>query len=264
MRFSGGTLLVAAACATVCVALAAQQNTKKTSPAAAAAPPSGPALTAPSGRRLVYDIEWRLIHAGTATVEERHDWIQLKLESAGLVSSLFKVSDTYTANYDDPFCVTSSLLDSSEGKRHHETQVLYDRAQNHAFFVERDVPSNSVIRSTGVDIPLCVQDVLGAMLKLRTLAAEPGKALQLLVSDGRKAASVKVEGQEREDIRTPSGNYKTVRYEANLMNGVVYARKGRVFAWVSEGPERHVVQLQLRMSFPIGTVTLQLQKQEPL
>ena len=275
MRFSNGTLLGTAACVTVCVTLAAQQNTKKASPPQIPAPlaaahdagtaaVAGPFISTPSGLRLVYDVEWRLIHAGTATVEERHNWVQLKLESSGLVSSLFKINDTYTANYDDPFCVTSSLLDSSEGKRHHETQVLFDRVQNHAFFVERDVPSNSVIRTTGVDIPVCVQDVLGAMMKLRTSPAEPGKALQLFVSDGRKAASVKVEGQEREDIHTPAGNYKTIRYEANLMNGVVYTRKGRVFAWISEGPERRMVQLQLRMNFPVGTVTLQLHKQEPL
>jgi hypothetical protein len=212
----------------------------------------------------VYDVEWRLIHAGTATIEERRNWVQLKLESSGLVSSLFKVNDTYTANYDDPFCVTSSLLESSEGKRRHETQVLYDRVQNHAFFVERDLETSMVLRTTGVDIPVCVQDVLGAMLKLRTSTIEPGKSLQLFVSDGRRSASVKVEGQEREELRLPAGTYRTVRYEANLMNGVVYTRKGRVFAWVSEGADRRVVQLQFRMNFPVGTVTLQLHKQEPL
>jgi hypothetical protein len=275
MRFSNGTLLVAAVSVIACATLAAQQNTKKAAPPPTPATssaahdvghsaPAGPFITTPSGQRMVYDVEWRLIHAGTATIDERPNWVQLKLESSGLVSSLFKVNDTYTANYDDPFCVTSSLLDSSEGKRHHETQVLYDRVQNHAFFVERDVPTNSVIRTTGVDIPPCVQDVLGALMKLRTSPAEPGRSLQLFVSDGRKSASVKVEGQEREDIHTPAGNYKTIRYEANLMNGVVYTRKGRIFAWVSEGPDRHVVQLQLRMNFPVGTVTLQLHKQEPL
>ena len=266
MRLGGATFLATLICAT----LGAQQGAKKPVPPESVPVPAispaitGPVITTPSGQRLVYDVEWRLIHAGTATIEERTNWVQMKLESSGLVSSLFKVNDLYTANYDDPFCVTSSLLDSNEGKRHHETQVLYDRVQSHAFFVERDVPSNAVIRSTGVDIPVCVQDVLGAMMKLRASTVEPGKSLQLFVSDGRKAAAVKVEGQEREEIHTPAGNYKTIRYEANLMNGVIYPRKGRVFAWISEGEIRRVVQLQFRMSFPVGTVTLQLQKQEPL
>ena len=270
MRFSGRTLLLTA----ICAALPAQQSSRKppAPPALATAPEpahpaqavSGPTITTPSGYRLIYDIEWRLIHAGTAMIEERPNWARLRLESSGLVSALFKVNDTYTANYEDPFCVTSSLLDASEGKRHHETQVLYDRVQNHAFLVERDVLSNSTIRTTGVDIPACVQDVLGALMKLRESSVEPGKTLQIPVSDGRKSAPVKVEGLEREDIHTESGTYQTIRCEANLMNGVVYTRKGRVFAWVTEGSDRHVVQLQFRMSFPVGTVTLQLRKQEPL
>jgi len=276
MRLTAGTLVFLSACGCV----AAQQAPKKPSstapsPAAnsareaatqpgAARPATGPTITKPSGQRLTYDVEWRLIHAGTAIVDERANWVQLKLESAGLVSSLFKISDTYTANYDDPFCVTSSLLDSNEGKRHHETQVLYDRVQGHAFFVERDVQNNSAIRNTGVDVPACVQDVLGAMLKLRTATVDPGRGLQLFVSDGRRSGSVKVEGLEKEEIRTPAGLYKTTRYEANLLNGVVYTRKGRVFVWLSDGEDRHVVQVQLRMNFPVGTVTLQLRKQEPL
>jgi hypothetical protein len=270
MRLTAGLLLFPSACGW----LAAQQAPKKAPPPppssaiaherGTAEPAGGPILTKPSGQRLTYDVEWRLIHAGTATIDERPNWVQLKLESAGLVSSLFKINDTYTANYDDPFCVTSSLLDSNEGKRHHETQVLYDRVQSHAFFVERDVQSNSVIHNTGVDVPACVQDVLGAMLKLRSAIVDPGRALQLFVSDGRRSGSVRVEGQEREEIRTPAGLYKTIRYEANLLNGVVYTRKGRVFAWVSDGADRHVVQMQLRMNFPVGTVTLQLRKQEPL
>jgi hypothetical protein len=283
MRLTAGILVILAACGW----LAAQQQTVKKSPASsatpatpatpatssqasaahgstAAGPASGPAFNKPSGMRLTYDVEWRLIHGGQAIIEERANWVQLKLESAGLVSSLYKVNDTYTANYDDPFCVTSSLLDSNEGKRHHETQVLYDRVQGHAFFVEKDVPSNAVIRSTGVDVPACVQDALGAMLKLRTAAVDPGRNLQLFVSDGRRSGSVKVEGMEREEIHTPAGSFKTVRYEANLLNGVVYTRKGRVFIWVTDNEDRRVVQVQVRMSFPIGTVTLQLIKQEPL
>jgi len=82
------------------------------------------------------------------------------------------------------------------------------------------------------------------------------------MSDGRRAAQVKVEAQEREEVITPAGTFKTIRYEANLMNGVVYQRKGRVFVWVSDDAKRIPVQIRLRLAFPIGTVTLQLQKEE--
>ena len=83
------------------------------------------------------------------------------------------------------------------------------------------------------------------------------------MSDGRRAAQVKVDVQEREEVTTPTGTFKTIRYEANLLNGVVYPRKGRVFVWVSDDTKRIPVQIRLRMAFPIGTVTLQLEKAEP-
>ncbi len=42
------------------------------------------------------------------------------------------------------------------------------------------------------------------------------------MSDGRRAAQVKVDAQEREEVTTPAGTFKTIRYEVNLMNGVIY------------------------------------------
>jgi hypothetical protein len=84
------------------------------------------------------------------------------------------------------------------------------------------------------------------------------------VSDGHHTAQVKVEAQDREEIRTGTSNYKTIRCETFLMNGVVYSRKGRVFVWLTDDEKRLPVQIQLRMSFPIGTVTLHLAKEEHL
>jgi hypothetical protein len=227
-------------------------------------PPVKTAPAAPATERLTYDVEWRLIHAGTAVVEWQKRHAEMKLDSAGMVSTLFKVHDVYTVNYDEPFCVTSSLMDSFEGKRHHETRVTYDRARNHAVFLERDLVKNSVIRSSELEVPGCVHEVLGALHSLRGMMVEPGQSVQLPVSDGRRTAPVKIEAQEREEVKTPAGTFKTVRYEVALLNGVVYTRKGRVFIWVTDDTRRLPVQIKLRMQFPIGTVTLQLQKEEHL
>ena len=89
--------------------------------------------------RLTYDIEWRLIHAGSVVVDAQKTSARMKLESAGMVSSLFKVEDAYGVTYDEPFCATSSTLDAQEGKRHRETRVTYDRTKNRADYMERDV-----------------------------------------------------------------------------------------------------------------------------
>ena len=221
---------------------------------------AGPAP--PDLGKISYSVEWRLIHAGDVTLDAHDSEAHLKLVSAGLVSALFKVDDTYSVRYEQGFCATGSLLDSMEGKRHRQTTVTYDRNQNRATWVERDVlKNNEVLRRAQVDTPHCVHDVLGGILALRGLTIEPGQSAQVPMSDGRRAAPVKVDAQEREEVTTPAGTFKTIRYEANLMNGVVYPRKGRAFVWVSDDSRRIPVQIRLRLAFPIGTVTLQLDKE---
>jgi hypothetical protein len=213
--------------------------------------------------KLAYDIEWRLIHAGDAVLELHNSEGRMKLDSGGLVSALFKVDDTYTVRYEQSFCASESLMDSKEGKRHRQSTVTYDRNQNRATWVERDVlDNNKVLRRAQVEIPHCVHDVLGGILALRGVSIEPGQSTLAPMSDGRRSAQVKVDAQEREEVVTPAGTFKTIRYEANLMNGVIYQRKGRVFVWISDDARRIPVQIRLRLAFPIGTVTLQLQKDE--
>jgi hypothetical protein len=73
---------------------------------------------------------------------------------------------------------------------------------------------------------------------------------------------VKIEAQEREEVKTPSGTYQTTRFEADLMNGVVYTRKGHAYIWLTDDARRLPVQIRVRMNFPVGTVTLALEKTE--
>src|ERR1700690_815929 len=59
--------------------------------------------------------------AGPVTAPaDRKPPAEMKIESAELVPTLFKVRDTYSTDYDEPFCATNSVMDSQEGKRHHE------------------------------------------------------------------------------------------------------------------------------------------------
>ena len=270
MRLSAGLCLLLAACWLLPGQSSSTRRSASTSKKAAAdpkpelpdpPPPPPPPVKTPS-EKLTYDIEWRLIHAGTAVIDAQKSHAELKLESAGMVSTLFKVHDTYSVNYEDPFCATSSMMESFEGKRHHETRITYDRGQNRASYLERDMIKNVVLHSDEVATPNCVHEVIGAILKLRGMPMEPGQSTQIPMSDGRRSAGVKIEAQEREQVSTPAGTFKTVRYEAGMMNGVVYTRKGRAQLWLTDDARHVPVQIRVRMQFPIGTVTLQLEKEE--
>ncbi len=212
--------------------------------------------------KLSYSVEWRLIHAGDVAIEPTDSSALVKIVSAGLVSALFKVDNTYTAHFTPAFCTADTLLESKEGKRHHLTSVTYERNPNRVIFLERDLVKNETLKSTQTETPACVHDAIGGLLSMRSLAIEPGQSAQIPLTDGRKAAQVKVDAQERESITTPAGKFKTIRYEANLMNGVVYARRGRVFVWLTDDAQKTPVQVLLRLAFPVGNVTLQLQKED--
>ena len=153
-------------------------------------------------------------------------------------------------------------MNSKEGSRHRETAINFDRNRNRASLIEKDLIKNTIVSKTDVQIPNCVHDVITALLRLRRTKVEVGQSVQLPVSDGRKSAAVKVEAQERERVKTPAGTFNTVRYEVNLLNGVVYSRAGRVFVWLTDDERRLPVQFRLRMNFPLGTVTLELEKEE--
>jgi Protein of unknown function (DUF3108) len=223
----------------------------------------------PSAEKLSYDIEWRLIYAGSAQlslepkVGEPRKWdSQLRVESGGLVSKLYMLQDTYNTGMDEGFCTTATQLDAVEGKRHRSTKVVYDHTRGKANSVERDLTKNAVIKSSEVDIPACAIDVVAGLYKLRMDKLEPGQNTQVPMSDGKKTASVRVEAQGREQVKIKAGTFNTVRYQVFLFNGALYSRKADLFIWLTDDAHHLPVQIRARMSFPVGMITFELTKDE--
>jgi hypothetical protein len=223
----------------------------------------------PGNEVLQYAIEWRLVPAGTAKLvwtalprpATSAGEVRLHMESAGLVSRLFRVNDDYTAALGQNLCAQNSFLTTHEGSRNRETRVNYNSQTRKADYLEKDLNKNSTTTHE-VDIPSCVHDVVGGLMVLRTLSLEPGNTAQIPVSDGKKFVQVKVESQRREEIRTDMGVRKTIRYEVFLFDNVLYKRSGHLHIWLTDDNLRLPVQLQIRMAFTIGTITLKLQKEE--
>jgi hypothetical protein len=184
------------------------------------------------------------------------------LESTGMVSKLYRVNDDYTAQLDNQLCASTILIRSEEGKRKRETKVTFDKTRQKSTYLERDLLKNSVIASKEVDVPSCVADIFGGLQRMRLLKLEPGQSAQIPISDGKKFANVKVEAQEREDVKAPVGTFKTIRYEVNLFNDVLISRKARCYVWLTDDAHKTPVQIRVRMQFLIGTINLLLEKEE--
>jgi hypothetical protein len=226
-------------------------------------------VSLPTKESLSYNIEWRLVTAGKATIEwtstpSPHSGylVNAHVESAGLVSKLFKVEDDYRANLSLGLCAQSSELTSHEGPRRRDTKITFDGEARKASYLERDLVKNAVLDSKEIEIPECVHDVIGGVYFLRTLNLEPGQSTEVPVSDGKKSVMAKVEAQQREEVRTPGGTYRTIRYEIYLFDNVLFRRSAHLNVWVTDDRRKIPVQIRVRMQFTIGTITLQLTKNE--
>lgn len=224
----------------------------------------------PARESLQYTIEWRLITAGNARLtwsgepdNPRAGWqVRLHLESAGLISKFYKVLDDYSAFLRPDLCTSNAHMTAQEGRRSRETNITFDAQRKKASRVEKDRLRNSVIDAGEIDTPACVHDVVGGLYFLRTLHLEPGQSAQVPVSDGKKSVMARVEAQQREDVKTPRGTFKTIRYEAYLFNNVLYHRNGHLHIWVTDDARKIPVQIRVRLPFAIGTITLLLEKEE--
>ena len=233
-------------------------------------PPQAPAQLGadlPSHEILSYNVEWRLITAGRARLEFTRQpggdaRASVHLESAGLVSTLYKVEDDYLVNLNSSLCAQTVQMTSREGPRHRETRITFDAAARRADYLERDRLKNTILLQHEIEIPPCVHDVLGALMFLRTLNLEPGQSTMAAVSDGKRSVMAKVEAQSREDIKTPEGTFHTICYEAYLFNNVLYRRPAHLHIWLTDDRRKLPVQVRVRMQFTIGTITLLLQKHE--
>ncbi|MFL6352397.1 MAG: DUF3108 domain-containing protein [Bryobacteraceae bacterium] len=222
----------------------------------------------PYPERLSYRIEWRLVTAGTATVQlsrpsPDHWQLELNLESAGVVNRLYRVVDKYTLISYERFCPSTLVLDAQEGKRHRFIRLTFQNSRHQVQYEERDLINNRTSERV-LDIAPCTHDIAGALAAVRLMNIEPGQSATLPITDGKKMVNARIEAKSRENVTNAGKTYHTIRYEAFLFDNLLYRRKGRLFIWLTDDADRIPVQLRFQMGFPIGTISVELEKQQKL
>lgn len=216
-------------------------------------------VTPPPPLQARYQVEWRLFDAGTGQLEFNGQNIaRVHLESQGLVGRLYHVKDTYMSVIDTALCTSTVSMQAEEGSRRRETLVTFDKTGKRIQYKERDLVKNQTILEKQLTSPGCVHDVIGGLMRLRTVKLDPGQTMTLPMSDGKKLVNAKIEAEERETVDTPAGKFKTIRYQAHLFDGVLYERKASLFMWLTDDERKMPVQFQVRLRFYIGTISLRL------
>lgn len=225
-------------------------------------------LKFPFPEKLTYHVEWRLITAGDVSIQLTRasggNWqTEMNIESAGLVTRLYRVIDKYKVVTNPKFCGLNSNLDAQEGKHHKLTLMSFDVQHNKVQYDDHDVLKNTSDKRS-LDVPPCTYEIVGALASLRLTDLQPGTSATLPITDGKKFAYSKIQAQARESLNLDGRRYQTVRYEAFVFDNVLFKRKGRLFIWLTDDASHVPVQLRFQMGFPIGTITVELDKQQIL
>src|SRR4051812_28679607 len=213
----------------------------------------------PNGQTFFYDVEWRLWRAGTATI--RLDAVAAEqrvtgaADSAGVVSLLYGVHDRFETFFDaKTFCSRQITKNTEEGYRKRQTQIRFDYPRGKAVLDEKDLKKGTA-KHVENDIPACATDVLSGVFYVASLPLEPNATYTLPLNDGGKTTDVRVTVEARERIKTPAGEFNTVRVQPESLVGLVKSR-GKIWIWYTDDAAHTPVQMRAKMLW--GTLTFRL------
>jgi hypothetical protein len=215
------------------------------------------ALPFQPGETLNYDVTWSVFHAGTVSATLRSEGqgskddyiVTTTAHSQGFVSLLYNVQNEFRSFF-NPRTLCSERISKkiAEGRRHKETEIVFDSKRGLAILDERDLTKpNEPVKHAESEIPNCVEDVVTAFYYLRGQDFQIGKPIHLPVNDGSKTYDVTLDVQARELVQTPLGNRPAIRVEPKVFSGL-FQRKGRMLVWFSDDEQR----LPLRIKFMIA------------
>ncbi len=215
------------------------------------------------GETFVYSVSWKIFDAGVATIRlvektrfqnEEVYKVTATAHSTGILSRVFQVLDVFESYFlVKDLCSRRLTKSIQEGSRRRETTLTFDPNSHQRRYEEND-PSHpdAPIKQSEGPIPLCIQDVISALYVIRTKVLKVGEQVSFPMNDGGKTYEVLVDVQATEEVRTPAGNFQTVRLEPRVFEGL-FRKKGRMFVWLTTDASKMPVQLKARMN--IGTIT---------
>lgn len=233
-----------------------------------AAPPVQPGTGAlEPGEVLTYDISWsRVVTAGTAIMEIKEGTLPdgkrvLRLiattHSEGMVDTFYPVKDRLESVFDRELMQSLSFsLNQSHGKKKSRRELVFDPLSK---TVTGKMNDNAPETLT---VPDQTQDALSSLYYLRTREDfVVGKPIILHVYDGGKNWSVEVQTLGREKVKTPAGEFSTIKVRTFPTYEGVFMNKGEIFMWLTD--DKRKVPVLMKSTISIGSIVSTLTNIEP-
>jgi len=210
------------------------------------------------GEKLTYEISWsNIVTAGTAILEVNEEKLSngravykfiATSRSVGVVDKVYPVNDRIESIFDPQ--ITQSLsfnLNESHGKRKRRRVLVFDHAgRTVVSTLNNDQPQTFTI-------PDPVQDALSSLFYLRTLEDfANGKIHVVAVHDSGKNWSVEVQTLGREKVKTPAGEFNTIKVKTFPKYEGVFMNKGEIFIWLTDDIRK--IPVLMKSTISIGSI----------
>jgi hypothetical protein len=218
------------------------------------------ALQLPVPERLVYDLTYTGIKAGTAVQETTRDrngamHITSTARSADWVTVFYPVEDridSFLAPKSDGIGLPEKFtMKIREGSRRKDRVIAFDRGAAHANWTDN---INKVTRE--IKVSAAVADTLSGIYMVREMKLEPGKPVRFDMIDDDSFYNVEVEVLRREKLDTIFGEIDTIVVHPRLKSEGLFLRKGEIHIWLTDD-ERHI-PVKMKSKVKIGSINATL------
>ena len=260
MKF-GSIAMASLACA-VAVAQAPIASIARAGVSQVLPPPA--AYRFPAEEKLTYSVQWHMFNAGTATLFMQRSGVKQHLtstaDSAGFANKIFPIHDIFNAEIDPAtYCTQQILKHDEEGSKRFDRKIYFDYSRAKSEVDDKDLKTGQQ-KHAEFDIPPCVSDVVSGFFYARSLPLRVGFSQTFPVNDGGKTTDVKLEVEGGEKIKSPIGEFQTLRVKAVPVAGPMTG-KAEIFVWLTDDARRVPVQMKSKLGF--ATLFFQLRALEP-
>lgn len=211
------------------------------------------------GERLVFDVVYGLIHAGTGTLSiPDTQWVHGRpcyhivttAKSHKFFDAFYKVRDRI-----ESFMDMEGTFSWRFEKHIREGKYKRDR------FAAYDYPNSRIItRRDTIAVEKQIQDILSAFYYVRMLPLEVGKHLVVDSFSERNVHPVKVLIHAKDRVEVPAGTFDCIVVEPVLQEAGIFQQKGRIAVWVTDDERKMPVLMKSKVL--VGTIDARLRSIE--
>lgn len=221
---------------------------------------AAPAMALNIPEKLVYELSWSGITAGTATQEIFEDQGVVRIlstaRSSAWISVFFPVDDRIEGTLAKAAPPLLGLpltfrLKISEGKHKRDREITFDHAQRKAHYVDHLGKDTA-----DIEISSDTYDTYSSFFYVRTLPLEVGKSVFVTILDNKQLWKVEVQVLKKERISTDLGEFNTILIKPLIKSEGIFQRKGEVYIWLTDDEKR--VPIRMRTKVTIGSITATL------